>query len=137
MRETRRGSGRKRTTLKQQRVWTDEEVLQMLTAQGYVTRAELGSPEFAGLRPLVDEWCEARVRHAVANEPGRLDRARTRLLAAARKIERTKIEWAEGPQSEAIRERLIAETREAHVIPLSRMARARRRDSSPSRRPRP
>ncbi len=137
MREQRRGSDRKRTTLKQQRVWTDEEVLQMLTAQGYATRAELGSPEFAGLRPLVDEWWEARVRHAVANEPERLARARTRLLAAARKIERTKIEWAEGPRSEAIRERLIAKTRDAHVIPLSPAARARRRDASPGRRPRP
>lgn len=137
MPEKRRRGGRKRTALKRQRVWTDEEVLQMLTAQGYVTRAELGSPEFAGLRPLVDEWWEARVRHAVANQSERLARARTRLLAAARKIERTKIEWAEGPQSDALRERLIAETRAARVIPLSPAARGRRRDPAPSRRPRP
>jgi hypothetical protein len=116
----------KRTKLKQQRVWTDEEVLQMLTAQGYVTRAELGSPEFVGLRPMVDAWWEARVRHAVANEPARLARARERLIATARKIEQTKIEWTEGPQSAATRERLVAETREARVIPMATAARARR-----------
>jgi hypothetical protein len=114
-------------TLKQHRAWTDEEVLQVLTAQGYITLCELGRPEFVGLRPLVDDWWEARVRHAVAKAPDRLDRARERLIAAARKIEQTKIEWSEGPQSPAVRERLISETRAAHVIPLAPEARARRR----------
>ena len=119
-------SAKKDTPLKQQQVWTDAEVLQVLTAQGYITRCELGSPEVVGLRPLVDDWWEARVRHAIANEPDRLARARTRLVAVARKIEQTKIEWTEGPQSPAVRERLIAETRSAHVIPLTPAARLRR-----------
>lgn len=116
----------KRSTPKQERAWTDEEVLQVLTAQGYITRCELGSPEFIGLRPFIDEWWEARVRHAVAKEPDRITRARTRVIELARKIEQTKIEWAEGPQSAAVRERLIAESRASRVIPLNRAPRSRR-----------
>ena len=118
---------------KQQPTWTDEEVLQVLTAQGYITRCEVGSPEFVGLRPLVDDWWEVRVRHAVANEPERVARARDRVIAMARKIEQTKIEWAEGPQSPAVRERLIAESRASRVIPLNPGARGRR-SAKPSRR---
>src|SRR5688500_14249815 len=98
-------------TLKQHQAWTDEEVLQVLTAQGYISRCEAASPEFIGLTPMVDEWWEARVRHAVAKEPDRIARARERLIAIARKIEQTKIEWAEGPQTAAARERLLARTR--------------------------
>jgi hypothetical protein len=111
---------------KRERAWTDEEVLQVLTAQGYITRCEMGAAEFVGLRPLVDEWWEARVRHAVAKEPERIARARERLIALARKIEQTKIEWAEGPQSPAVRERLIAERRTGRVIPLTPAARHRK-----------
>ena len=120
----RQGAGRKPP--KQQPTWTDEEVLQVLTAQGYITRCEVGSPEFVGLRPLVDDWWEVRVRHAVANEPERVARARDRVIAMARKIEQTKIEWAEGPQTPAVRERLIAESRASRVIPLDAGARGRR-----------
>lgn len=119
------GKGPRRTGT-QHRAWTDEEVLQVLTAQGYITRCEIGTAEFAGLRPLVDDWWEARVRHAVAKEPDRITRARDRLIALARKIERTKIEWAEGPQSLEVRERLIAERRTGRVIPMA-PARTRRR----------
>jgi hypothetical protein len=114
-------------TPKQHQAWTDEEVLQVLTAQGYISRCEAASPEFIGLTPLVDGWWEARVRHAVAKEPDRIARARARLIALARKIEQTKIEWAEGPQSDAARDRLLATTRKADVIPLAPVARARRR----------
>lgn len=120
----RQGTGRQPP--RQQPTWTDEEVLQVLTAQGYITRCELGSPEFVGLRPLVDEWWEVCVRHAVAKEPERVARARDRVIAMARKIEQTKIEWAEGPQSPAVRERLIAKSRASHVIPLNRGARVKR-----------
>ena len=45
----------------------------------------------------------------------------------ARKIEQTKIQWAEGPQNAAVRERLIAESRTSRVIPLTRASRSRRR----------
>lgn len=121
----------KRKTSTQQRAWTDEEVLQVLTAQGYITRCEVGSPEFVGLRPFIDQWWEARVRHAVAKEPDRIARARARVIELARKIEQTKIEWAEGPRNAAVRERLIAETRASRVIPLNRAARSRRRPGSP------
>lgn len=114
-------------TPKQHQAWTDEEVLQVLTAQGYISRCEAASPEFIGLTPLVDEWWEARVRHAVAKEPDRIARARERLIALARKIEQTKIEWAEGPRSAAVRERLLATTRPARVIPLDRAPRAGKR----------
>jgi hypothetical protein len=120
----RQGAGRRPP--KQQPTWTDEEVLQVLTAQGYITRCELGSPEFVGLRPLVDEWWEVRVRHAVAKEPERVAHARERVIAIARKIEQMKIEWAEGPQTPAVRERLIAESRMSRVIPLDPGARGRR-----------
>lgn len=123
MPEKRPAAKPKAKTPKQHQAWTDEEVLQVLTAQGYISRCEMASPEFIGLTPMVDEWWEARVRHAVAKEPDRIARARERLIALARKIEQTKIEWAEGPQSEAVRERLIAQTRAAHVIPLDRAAR--------------
>jgi hypothetical protein len=123
-----------RKTPKQQRAWTDEEVLQVLTAQGYITRCEVGSPEFIGLRPFIDEWWEARVRHAVAKEPDRIARARSRVIELARKIEQTKIEWAEGPQSAAVREPLIAESRASRVIPLDRAVRRRRPGSSPAAR---
>ena len=112
-----------RRSPKQSRSWTDEEFLQVLTAQDYITRCELGTPEFIGLRPLVDDWWEARVRHAVAKEPDRIVRARQRLIEIARKIEQTKIEWAEGPKSEAVRERLLAASRASRVIPLSRAIR--------------
>ena len=113
-------------TPKQHQAWTDEEVLQVLTAQGYISRCEAASPEFIGLTPMVDEWWEARVRHAVAKEPDRIARARERLIAIARKIEQTKIEWAEGPQTAAARERLLARTRrKALIIPLG-PARTRR-----------
>ena len=125
MPSTRQGAGLKMAT--KQPTWTDEEVLQVLTAQGYITRCEFGSPEFVGLRPLVDDWWEVRVRHAVAKEPERITRARDRVIAMARKIEQTKIEWAEGPQSPAVRERLIAESRASRVIPLNRARRAKRR----------
>lgn len=118
---------KKAKTPKQHQAWTDEEVLQVLTAQGYISRCEAASPEFIGLTPMVDEWWEARVRHAVAKESDRIARARERLIALARKIEQTKIEWAEGPQNEALRERLIAETRAAHVIPLNRARAAGKR----------
>ena len=117
----------KTRTPKQHRAWTDEEVLQVLTAQGYISRCEAASPEFIGLTPLVDAWWEARVRHAVAKEPDRIARARERLIALARKIEQTKVEWVEGPQNPAARERLLSRTRrKAPVIPLVR-ARGRRR----------
>ena len=115
---------------KRQPVWTDEDVLQVLTAQGYITRCEMGAPEFVGLRTLADDWWEARVRHAVAKEPDRIARARERLIRLARKIEQTKIEWAEGPQSPEVRERLIAERRPGQVIPLTPAVR-RRRDGRP------
>jgi hypothetical protein len=126
MAERRPGAKPRVKTPKQQQAWTDEEVLQVLTAQGYISRCEAASPEFIGLTPMVDEWWEARVRHAVAKEPDRIARARERLIALARKIEQTKIEWAEGPQDRAARERLLAQSRKAAVIPL-RAARARKR----------
>jgi hypothetical protein len=124
-----------RKTPMQHRTWTDEELLQVLTAQDYITRCELGTPEFIGLTPFVDDWWEARVRHAVAKEPERIARARERLIQMARKIEQTKIEWAEGPQNEGVRERLLAASRASRVIPLNRPPRARR-DETPPRRPR-
>lgn len=117
-----------------QPAWTDEEVLQVLTAQGYITRCEMGAPEFVGLRTLVDDWWEARVRHAVAKEPERVARARERLIRLARKVEQTKIEWAEGPQSPEVRERLIADRRTARVIPLAPAVRHRRIGRPPARR---
>lgn len=117
-------SGRKPPKL--QPVWTDEEVLQVLTAQSYITRCEMGAAEFVGLRPLVDDWWEARVRHAVAKEPDRITRARERLIRLARKIEQIKIEWAAGPQSPVVRERLIAERRTGQVIPLTPAVRRRK-----------
>ena len=124
---TDKSAKRRPKTPKQHQAWTDEEVLQVLTAQGYISRCEAASPEFIGLTPLVDEWWEARVRHAVAKEPDRIARARERLITLARRIEQTKIEWAEGPQSQAARERLLSQTRKAHVIPLAPAARARKR----------
>ena len=115
-----------RRSPKQRRSWTDEQFLQVMTAQDYITRCELGTPEFIGLRPLLDDWWEARVRHAVATEPDRLARARARLVEMAQKIEKMKIEWAEGPQSEGVRERLLAANRASRVIPLNRAPRSRK-----------
>jgi hypothetical protein len=108
----------KRRGVKQAPAWSDQEVLQVLTAQEYITRCEQGVADFVGLEPLVEDWWEARVRHAVAKEPRRIERARARLITVGRKITRTKIEWSEGPASRQARERLIATSHTARVVPL-------------------
>ena len=114
--------------------WTDEQVLQVLTVQGYITRAEFKDPDFVGLKPWIEEWSEARIRHAAATEPSRLREARARLIRLARRIERIKIEWTEGPQTPAARERLLATNHRSSHGQVVALSHARRKaSSSPSR----
>lgn len=96
--------------------WTDEEMIQVLAVQGYITRAEFKDPDFVGLAPCVDSWWEACIRHAVAKSPVRRREARARLIRLARRIEQIKIEWAEGPQNAAVRERLVVTNRQHRRI---------------------
>jgi hypothetical protein len=112
--------------------WTDEQLLQVLTAEGYIMRAENKEPEFVGLRPMIEEWWEARIRHAAATEPARLREARARLIRLARRIEQIKVEWAEGPQTPAAKARLASNHRShGRVVALSPAR--RKASSSPSR----
>ena len=92
--------------------WTDEEVIHVLAVQGYITRAELKDPDLVGLAPHVDPWWEACIRYAAARSPERRGEARARLIELASRIEQIKIEWAEGPQNAAVRERLVATNRQ-------------------------
>jgi hypothetical protein len=97
--------------------WTDEEVIQALTVQGYITRCEYAVPGFSALKPFVDEWSEARVRHAVAKEAPRIARARNHLVRLARRIERIKVEWERGAVDP---DRVVPNNRAGHrhVVPL-------------------
>lgn len=132
MRAGARPAGREETVTRAKRArssrstWTDEEVIQALTVQGYITRCEYGIPGFGGFKPFVDEWWEARVRHAVAKEPARLARARDHLLRLARRIERIRVEWERGAVIDP--ERVVQRTRAARrlVVPLRPRPRAKR-----------